>query len=132
MIVIEEAPVQEGAGGGGGMMVAQKTATNRQQQQQMKKEQERKDKLQHHEVTLWDDEDEEEEPQDNNKEQVYEIIWQWFYECAKLRDLELSHSYFRFIVEYQMERAQENSISPMSEYRLRTEYPELYRKTMKL
>jgi hypothetical protein len=64
-------------------------------------------------------------------EKAYEIIWQWLEECAKLRRLEPSRSYFdRYVVKHQLELAQDNGIPAMTESTLQEKYPELYNKAL--
>lgn len=60
-------------------------------------------------------------------EEAYKIIWEWLDRCAKLKPLQPSNSYFdRYVVRYQLDTAQENGIPPMSEYKMKSDYPELY------
>jgi hypothetical protein len=60
-------------------------------------------------------------------EKAYDEIWQWLDKCSQLRRLEPSASYFdRYVVQYQLERAKDNGMPPMSENRLRSDYPGLY------
>jgi hypothetical protein len=60
-------------------------------------------------------------------EQAHKIIWDWLNRCVQLRRLQPSHSYFdRYVVQHQINEAQNSGRLPMTLSTMQARYPELY------
>jgi Primase X len=60
-------------------------------------------------------------------EQAHKIIWDWLNKCAQLRRLQPSTSHFdRYVVEHQINEAQDSGRLPMTLQTMQAKYSELY------